>query len=144
MRSSNLCSVRCCIAKLSTDERINTCSIMKMSNDVSSFSRLLYFCQPIIISISLSLSLRLNYDVWHSQSAKAWHPSRKPVSPHAVSVLREHETDMQYTHITGSLMMLANISLLYESLACSHWDGNLKHCCSYNVVHQNTFSMHKE
>jgi len=73
------------IAKLSTDEPLKTCSVMKMSDGVSSFSRLLYFCQPF----SLSLSLRLNYDVWHSPSAKAWHPSHKPVSPNAVTVLQE-------------------------------------------------------
>lgn len=93
---------------------------MMMSDDVSSFSLLLHFCQ------AFSLSLRLNYDIWHSQSAKAWHPSPKPVSPHAVSVLREQETNMKDPHITGSLMMLANISLKVESLVCFHWEGNLQ------------------
>lgn len=135
MWSDNLCSMKCCISELSTDERINTCLIMMMSDDVSYFLLLLYFCQPF------SLSLRLNYDVWHSQSAKAWHPSPKPVSPHAVSVLREQETNMKDPHITVSLMMLANISLKVESLVCSQREGNLNHCCSYAVVHQKTFPL---
>lgn len=89
-RSDNLCSIKCCMAEFSTDENINTCSLMMMSDDVSSFC----ICS-IYVTPSLSRSLRLNYDVWQSQSAKAWHQSMQPMSPHAVNVLREQERDMQ-------------------------------------------------